>query len=236
MTTQAELWSRINMAWAVIARRRNDVGPPPPREAPPAPRGDEPSISLPGFTEEVLPWLDAVYRFALRLTKGDASTAEDLVQDTMLRAARFWSQYTRGTNAKAWLFTICRRVYLQDVRRPRHWRERSENALDLDVEELAGLAQVPQDRDPEQEFFHHLLDDEVLQAIDALPDEFREVLILSDLGDLRYDEIAHLLEIPKGTVKSRLSRARRQMQESLWDYAVAAGYVSAPADQETPCE
>lgn len=225
------MWDRVRMAWAMLSGRTDrDVQPGRPREsappAPGAPATDAAAIEAEGFAEEALPWLDAVYRFSMRLTRGDQDAAEDLVQEAFLRAHRFWHTYERGTNAKSWLFTICRNAYLHDKELVRNQREQPAADLDARVEALsAASAFEPSSSDPEQEFFDRLIDDQVVDAIDALSDEFREVLVLSDLGDLQYAEIARVLDIPVGTVKSRLFRARRLLQDRLREFAVEAGYV-----------
>jgi RNA polymerase sigma-70 factor, ECF subfamily len=215
------------MAWSMLSgRRRHSVHPGRPPVDRPPPRGDEPESAKEGFAEEALPWLDAVYGFAIRLTQGDRDEAEDLVQETFLRAHRFWDRYERGTNAKSWLFTICRNTFLHDQARARHRRESPASDFDARVDEL-GADGVFETRatNPERAFFEGLIDDQVVDAIDALPEPFKEVLVLSDLGDLKYHEIAEVLDIPIGTVRSRLFRARRQLQEQLRGFAVSAGYV-----------
>ncbi len=181
------------------------------------------------FRQEALPHLDAVYRFALRLT-GSEAEAEDLVQETFLRAFRAWDQYTLGTNAKSWLFTICRNTFLRgrerDTRRHELVTEaaRSESQAGDDVFEspiFTGRA----DYDPEGDFFRKLVDREILDAIDGLPDDFREAVVLSDLQGLNYQEIAHVLEVPLGTVKSRLFRGRKLLQKRLYHYALDTGFL-----------
>lgn len=221
------LWERVQMAWTMLSGRgKHEIDPPRPREEPPSPRGDEPASAKEGFVEEALPWLDAVYGFALRLAEGDRDAAEDLVQETFLRAHRFWDKYERGTNARSWLFTICRNTFLHHRQLARNQRERPAADLDARVEALsAASAFEKRSTDPEQKFFEGLIDDEVVEAIDELPEEFREVLVLSDLGDLKYQEISEVLEIPVGTVKSRLFRGRRLLQERLREFAIRAGYV-----------
>lgn len=218
---------RIRMAWAMLARGTDrDVHSGRDREPPSPPRGDEPALSKEGYAEEALPWLDAVYRFALRLTKGDRDAAEDLTQDTFLRAHRFWHTFERGTNAKSWLFTICRNSYLNQKEKVQSRRELPAADLDAAAESLSAASLFePTDPDPEHAFFHRLIEDEVVQAIDELPEDFREVIVLSDLGDLKYSEIAEVLGIPLGTAKSRLFRARRMLQERLRDFAVRSGYA-----------
>ena len=180
----------------------------------------EPSAAGLSFDREALPHLDALYRVALRLT-GDASQAEDLVQDTMLKAYRSWRQYRPGTNAKGWLLTILRNTFINDYRRRKH----EPVAMDLDAVEPHALDRSIEEVDPEGSFFAQIVDAKVLEAIDALPDEFREVLVLSDVEGMRYAEIAEALQIPVGTVKSRLFRARQQLQTQLYAHAVEMGYI-----------
>jgi len=180
----------------------------------------EPSAAGHSFDDEALPHLDALYRVALRLT-GDAARAEDLVQDTMLKAYRSWRQYRPGTNAKGWLLTILRNTFINDYRR----RKLEPVAMDLEVVEPHAIFRDIETADPEGAFFSQIVDEKVLQAIDALPPEFREVLVLSDMEGLRYAEIAEALQVPVGTVKSRLFRARRLLQAALYEHAVEMGYI-----------
>ena len=193
-----------------------------------------PRGAKPGFTEEALPHLDAVYRFAIRLT-GSADEAEDLVQETFLRAFRSWDQYARGTNAKSWLFTICRNVFL----RKRERAQRHEEILSLNAARVgAGSTPVAnpmwssaQGVDPEGDFFESIVDERIISAIEELPEEYRTAVVLSDIEGLPYAEIAALMEVPVGTVKSRLFRGRRRLQQVLYDYAVEMGYISAAAGE-----
>jgi RNA polymerase sigma-70 factor (ECF subfamily) len=180
----------------------------------------EPSTAGRTFDAEALPHLDALYRVALRLT-GDPSQAEDLVQDTMLKAYRAWRQYRPGTNAKGWLLTILRNTFINDYRR----RKLEPVAMDLEAVEPHALYRAVEQSDPEGAFFSKIVDAKVLEAIDALPPEFREVLVLSDIEGMRYAEIAESLQVPVGTVKSRLFRARRQLQAALYAHAVEMGYI-----------
>jgi RNA polymerase sigma-70 factor (ECF subfamily) len=180
----------------------------------------EPSTAGRSFDAEALPHLDALYRVALRLT-GDPSQAEDLVQDTMLKAYRSWRQYRPGTNAKGWLLTILRNTFINDYRR----RKLEPVAMDLEAVEPHALYRAVEQSDPEGAFFSKIVDAKVLEAIDALAPEFREVLVLSDIEGMRYAEIAETLQVPVGTVKSRLFRARRQLQAALYAHAVEMGYI-----------
>jgi RNA polymerase sigma-70 factor (ECF subfamily) len=225
------MWDGVRMAWSMLAGRSDrDVQPGRPRESAAPPPAEAGAIEAEGFAEEALPWLDAVYRFSIRLTRGDADAAEDLVQETFLRAHRFWHTFERGTNAKSWLFTICRNTYLKEKQRVRSRREQPAADLDARVEALSAASAFERSAtSPEEDLFSRLIDDQVVSAIDALPDEYREVLVLSDLGDLKYAEIAEVLDIPIGTVRSRLFRARNRLQKRLREYAVASGYIQETA-------
>ncbi len=189
------------------------------------------------FQEEALPYLDAVYRFALRLA-GTPDHAEDLVQDTFLRAFKSWHQFQPGTNCKSWLFTICRNTFLRGQERSQRHdeivaRETAHNPQGVEARNPL-WASVGQE-DPQGEFFGKLVDESVLRAIDDLQEEFRTVVVLSDVEGLSYGEIAESLGLPVGTVKSRLFRGRRQLQQVLYDYAVEMGYLrQADAGPDDP--
>lgn len=172
------------------------------------------------FESEVLPQLDVLYRVARRMT-GNAADAEDLVQETVLKALRGWAGFRPGSNARAWLLTILRNAFINGYRR----RKREPIAMDIDTADRHSVLREAAEHDPEGEFFDHLVDETVLGAVEALPEEFREALVLSDLEGLPYAEIAQVLEVPVGTVKSRLFRARRQLQRVLHEYAVEQGYL-----------
>jgi RNA polymerase sigma-70 factor (ECF subfamily) len=177
-----------------------------------------------GFEQEALPHLDAVYRFALRLT-GSPADAEDLVQETFLRAYRSWDHYTPGTRAKSWLFTICRNAFL----RQRQQENRRSEVIQQASSPEAPLFLPAYQEDPEGNFFSGIVDATILDHIDKIPAEFREVVLLSDLEGLSYAEVANLLEVPLGTVKSRLFRGRKLLQKVLYDYAREAGVVGPMA-------
>jgi RNA polymerase sigma-70 factor (ECF subfamily) len=189
------------------------------------------TVSKPGFEEEALPHLDAVYRFALRLS-GSVDEAEDLVQETFLRAYNAWDQYQRGTRAKSWLFTICRNVFL----RRRERAQRHDEILSENVDRSGSGSELvnPVWRsaavlDPEGEFFASIVDERIIQALEDLPEEYRTAVVLSDIEGLPYAEIAEMVGVPVGTVKSRLFRGRRKLQEVLFDHAVEAGLIPASA-------
>jgi len=187
------------------------------------------------FREEALPHLDSVYRFALRLT-GDESRAEDLVQESFLRAYRSWHQYTLGTSCRNWLFTICRNLFVRgEEKRSRHRQILQENAP-------AGGEQLPRSSrlmgaepspDPEESFFHPRIDEALLQKINELPPKYREVVILSDIEDLTYREIAEVIDAPVGTVRSRLSRGRKILRAELREYARERGLLGGRSQVRT---
>ncbi len=189
---------------------------PMPATTPPAPV-DEKRAS---FEREALVHLDSLYRVAQRLT-GNAADADDLVQETMLKAYRSWDQYTKGTNAKGWLLTILRNSFINEYRR----RTRHPESVDIDAIEPFAVFQDVQEEDPQGAFFDRIVDDEVLKAIDDLPETFRETVVLSDVEGMSYQEIARILKVPVGTVKSRLFRARQMLQRKLYEYAVSMGYI-----------
>jgi RNA polymerase sigma-70 factor, ECF subfamily len=171
------------------------------------------------FEAEALVHLDAMYSFALKLARV-RDEAEDLVSDTVLRAFERWDQYRLGTNIRAWLFTILYHVFVSRKRRI-DAREVPEGDGEggWSVQDLVGEA------DPEARFYDSFLDEEIVRAIDALPDEYRTTVVLSDIQEMRYAEIAQILAIPEGTVKSRLFRGRRLLQRTLRGYAEEMGYI-----------
>src|SRR5216117_506205 len=172
------------------------------------------------FEREALVHLDSLYRVALRLT-GNAADADDLVQETMLKAYRAWHQYQQGTNAKGWLLTILRHAFINEYRR----RARHPETVDVDAIEPFAVFEDLQEADPQGTFFDRIVDDEVLRAIDELPEQFGEAIVLRDVEGMSFEEVARILSVPIGTVKSRLFRARRLLQANLYDYAVGMGYI-----------
>lgn len=173
------------------------------------------------FEREALAQLDALFGFALRLTR-QRDDAEDLVSDTMLRAFERWQQYRLGSNIRAWLFTILYHLFVSKRRRI----VAREVPAPQDEDGWAAYDAVGE-ADPEGAFFDGLLDDEVVRAVEALPNEYRAAVVLSDLQGLRYAEVAQVLGVPEGTVKSRLFRGRRILQRKLLRYALDMGYLRA---------
>ena len=140
-----------------------------------------------------------------------------------MRAYRFWHQYQPGTNAKAWLLTILRTTFINEFRRRTQRRE----TIALEEIESFTPADDTEEADPEQAFFDGIVDDEVTRAVAALPPAYRDVVELTDIEGMRYEDSARILGVPVGTIKSRLFRARRILRAQLLRYAVSTGWVSA---------
>lgn len=176
------------------------------------------------FETEALPHMDALYRTALRMTK-NSNDAEDLVQETFVKAYRFWDKFETGSNCRAWLFKIMTNIFINDYRA----KSRAPQAVDVDdIDDgylYNYLADGKTDQNPEQQLFAKLLDDDVKRAIEELPDDFRVVVVLSFLEGFSYQEIAEIADLQLGTVKSRLHRGRKLLQKQLLDYAIKNGYI-----------
>ncbi|HET7037804.1 MAG TPA: sigma-70 family RNA polymerase sigma factor [Thermomicrobiaceae bacterium] len=168
---------------------------------------------------EALAQIDALYRTAIRLTRNPAD-AEDLVQETYLRAVRGLDRFQPGTNLRAWLFKILTNAFINEYRR--RSRQPKSTSLD-DTEEYYVYAHLidsgiqPSSRRPEDEVLASITDESVVRALEALPAEFRQVVLLADVEGFAYREIAEIMDIPIGTVMSRLHRARRRLQRALVD-------------------
>ena len=174
------------------------------------------------FEREALPWLDDVYRFALSLSR-DPSDAEDIVQETFLRAYRSWHTFQPGSDARRWLFTICRNVFLRS-------RERQRFEVDLedgDAESLASArVQTDMMRDGTDRLLAQIdLAPALTEALSRLEEPFRSAVVLVDVEDQSYEAAAEILGVPIGTVRSRLFRGRRQLQQMLRAYAKDAGFT-----------
>jgi RNA polymerase sigma-70 factor, ECF subfamily len=187
------------------------------------------------FEAGVLAQLDSLYRTALRLTHNQQE-AEDLVQETMLKAFRFANSYTPGTNLRAWLFRILNTSAINRYRKQATHPTTSplpegeefylyNRIRDMSGQELSAGA--------EDEVLSKYLDEDVYNALNALPYNFRMPVILADIEGMSYKEIAEALQIPIGTVMSRISRARHHLQQSLWQYAKDKGYLPAQSSEKT---
>ncbi|MCB0620557.1 MAG: sigma-70 family RNA polymerase sigma factor [Saprospiraceae bacterium] len=174
------------------------------------------------FEEEFLPQIDALYNFAYHLTYNEEDS-NDLVQETYLKAYRFIDNYREGTNAKAWLFKILKNAFINN------YRKKSKQPTKVDYEEVVTYhdeddSQLTSYMDLREEMFEHMMGDEVTNAINALPVDFRTVILLCDIEGFTYEEISKIVDIPIGTVRSRLHRARNMLKEKLGEYANSLGY------------
>jgi RNA polymerase sigma-70 factor (ECF subfamily) len=172
------------------------------------------------FEQEALRHLSELRATALRFARNERD-AEDLVQETLLRAFSAWESFQAGTNCRAWLFRILTNNFINEYRRiarERIWAWHDEPFVSASRRHAA--------QNPEATLFERLLGDEVVSALSELPDEFRRVVILADLEGLSYREVATKLGCPLGTVMSRLYRARRILEAELWDYARELGIAS----------
>ena len=174
------------------------------------------------FEAEFMPQIDALYTFAFHLTLNEED-ANDLVQETYLKAFRFIDKYHEGTNAKAWLFKILKNAFINQYRR------KSKQPTRVDYEEIINYhdeedSQYSSYMDLREDMFQHMMGDEVTEAINSLPVDFRVVILLCDIEGFTYEEIAKIIDIPIGTVRSRLHRARNMLKEKLKEYAESLGY------------
>lgn len=180
------------------------------------------------FEEIAMPHADALFGAAMRMTR-DRTQAEDLVQETLLRAFRFWHKFQRGTNIKAWLFRIQTNIFINRYRKKQN---ESKVMDDRQVDDMLDRLTVEETQhipsDVREDFLKQVLGDEVVEALDKLPFDFRMTVLLADMHDFSYKEIAEVLECPVGTVMSRLHRARKMLQAQLFQYAVERGVVHAP--------
>ena len=173
------------------------------------------------FEREFFPHADALYNFAFHLTYNE-DDANDLVQDTFLKSYRFINSYEKGTNAKAWLFKILKNSFINEYRK----KSRTPHEVDYedyiayqDSDEATGIGSL----DMRSNVFQNMMGDEITNAINSLPADFRTVILLCDVEDFSYEEIAKIVDIPIGTVRSRLHRSRNMLKDQLRDYAQSKG-------------
>ncbi len=174
------------------------------------------------FDKEFFPHLEALHNFAFHLTYNEED-ADDLVQETFLKAFRFIDKYEEGTNAKAWLFKILKNAYINQ------YRKESKKPIQVDYAESTVYKEEEEGQyssyfDLREEIFDNMMGDEVSTAMNSLPEDFRSVIWLCDIEGFSYEEIAKIIEIPIGTVRSRLFRARNMLKDKLKAYAASIGY------------
>ncbi len=183
------------------------------------------------FESAAIPFLDALYNMAYRLTR-KPEDARDLVQETYLKAFRYYNRFEKGTNLKAWLFKIMKNTFINNYRKR---QSRPQESAFSDIE--GSFESVLRDdangvKNPEEEILEKMLDGDVQQALDDLPTDYRMVILLVDLEGFSYKEAASILEVPVGTVMSRLYRGRRLLERALLQYAQDHGYIRDGAPQK----
>ena len=175
------------------------------------------------FNDEIIPHLDSLYVFGLKLT-AEPSDAEDLVQDTIVKAFRFFDSFEKGTNAKAWLFRILKNSFINN------YRKTQKNPQEVDFDEVSAYyenvrAERTETTNLEQLIFRDLMDDRFSKALEKLPEDFRNVVLLCDVDGFTYEEISNMMDVPIGTVRSRLHRGRNLLKTELYEYAKKRGYT-----------
>ncbi len=182
------------------------------------------------FEELAMPHVDSLYNMALRMST-NKEDAEDLVQETYLKAYRFFDTFQKGTNVKAWLFKILRNTFINKYRKA---ISSPSEVLYEDIELVNSYVSNNNEPDTREsidtlkskvESLDDILGDDIKNAIDSLPIEYREAIIYSDIEELTYKDIAEIINVPIGTVKSRINRARSLLRKNLWNYAKERGFV-----------
>jgi RNA polymerase sigma-70 factor (ECF subfamily) len=174
------------------------------------------------FEKEFMPHADALYNFAYQLSYND-DDANDLVQETYMKAFRFIDSYQEGTNSKAWLFKILKNIFINEYRRKKREPEK------IDYDDVITFSDEDDDNsaayfDLREDMFDNMMGDEITNALNKLPIEFKTVILLCDIEGFTYEEIAKIIDIPIGTVRSRLHRARNMLKQLLKDYADQMGF------------
>jgi len=182
---------------------------------------EEQSKLYSSFEKEALPHMDALYNFALRMT-GNRDDAGDLLQETYLRAFRFYDKFETRTNCKAWLFRVMRNAYINISRK----KSKEPQKLDFDeIEKFYKKIKSSTDSSQMEKEIFKILDDELSEVLSSLPEDFRIVVVLCDIENFSYEEIADFVDCPVGTVKLRLFRARKMLFTKLHKYSDKLGYI-----------
>jgi RNA polymerase sigma-70 factor (ECF subfamily) len=177
------------------------------------------------FEAAAMPFVDSLYNTAYRMTR-NAEDAEDLVQETYLKAYRYYDKFQEGTNFKAWLFKIMKNTFINNYRKKQQAPPQSDfSDIEESFESLLSDEATRQIKNPEEEFLTGVLDEHVQAAMDELPPDYRLAVVLADLEGFSYKEIAEVLEVPVGTVMSRLYRGRRLLEAAMLRYARDRGYL-----------
>lgn len=177
------------------------------------------------FEELALPHIDSLYNFAIKLTRNEGD-AEDLVQETYLRAYKFFDKYKKDTYIKAWLFSILRNTFINIYRKKKKEPKKVDfHSVEQFIDKLTDRDNLLSKNDISNDLSKDTLDSEIKSALDELPEEFRNVILLSDIEGFSYQEISEILKCPVGTVMSRLHRGRKILYKNLSEYAKKMGYL-----------
>ena len=188
------------------------------------------------FESMAMPFMDQLYSHALRLTK-NSSDAEDLVQETYLKGYRAFSSFEEGTNLRAWLFRILTNSFINNYRKKQRGfdEEDLDDLEDMYLHRRLGSTQIPSlGMSAEDMLFERLTEEEIKDAVEELPTQYREVVLLADVQGFSYKEIADILDIPDGTVMSRLHRGRAKLQKDLLEFASKRGLITGLHQDRLP--
>ena len=182
------------------------------------------------FEDIAMEHIDSLYSMAIRLVF-NKEEAEDLVQETYLKAYRFFDTFQKGTNIKAWLFKILRNTFINKYRKAVNlpseifYEDVESVNSNLSYKQEGDSGELTDTLESKYNELGNLMEDDVKRAIDSLPIEYKEAILLSDVEELSYNDIAEITNVPIGTVKSRLNRGRKLLQKSLWEYAKDRGFI-----------